>query len=550
MKKFMFVNRKAPYGTIYALESLEVVLIAATFDQDVSLVFVDDGVYELVKGQDTKGIGIKNHSKTYRALDGYDVEKLYVERESMDARGLTEDDLIVDVEVLVQRRDGDADGRAGRRPFLLTGRPTDHAAHRQQIARADHVAAELPAPGAAGLGAAADRGRRLRRHDGRRRRPRASPTRSRRLKVYVLQPDVEARGMAGKLIDGVTADRLRRLRRPGRRAPEQPILAVEPAHHSAEGDEIMGIEVNGTTYETDEEGYLVNLADWNEDIGKAIAKTENVDMSPNHWEVVNFLRDYYNEYQIAPAVRVLTKAIGKQLGAGQGQQQVPLRAVPLRPGEAGVQDRRPAEADRLRLGVLVMHRERVSTPRAAQAFPRIDTMSALSIAYAALFYVATASSSSASALKIRVYARTPAPLKIPTTPAPTTTCRRRAAHDARGGVLREPVQVEQVDVDLRLDVPCRAAARAAAPSALLPAAGVGRRSSGSSPSAPMPASRWSAGLAGLWARRFLVDRVRYISTPSDHLHLALLIAIGLSGLAMRFVRAHRHRRASRPSCSA
>ena len=100
MKKFMFVNRKAPYGTIYSLESLEVVLITATFDQDVSLAFVDDGVYELVKGQDTKAIGIKNHSKTYRALDGYDVEKLYVERESMEARGLTEADLLVDVEVL------------------------------------------------------------------------------------------------------------------------------------------------------------------------------------------------------------------------------------------------------------------------------------------------------------------------------------------------------------------------------------------------------------------------------------------------------------------
>jgi len=100
MKKFMFVNRKAPYGTIYALESLEVVLIAATFDQDVSLVFIDDGVYELAKGQDTKAIGIKNHSKTYRALEGYDVEKLYVERESLVARGLGEDDLIVDVQVL------------------------------------------------------------------------------------------------------------------------------------------------------------------------------------------------------------------------------------------------------------------------------------------------------------------------------------------------------------------------------------------------------------------------------------------------------------------
>ena len=100
IKKVMFVNRKAPYGTIYALESLEVVLITATFDQDVSLVFLDDGVYELLKGQNTKAIGIKNFSPTYRALDGYDVEKLYVERESMAARGLTEADLLVPVEVL------------------------------------------------------------------------------------------------------------------------------------------------------------------------------------------------------------------------------------------------------------------------------------------------------------------------------------------------------------------------------------------------------------------------------------------------------------------
>ena len=100
VKKFMFVNRKAPYGTIYALESLEVVLITATFDQDVSLVFMDDGVYELAKGQQTKGIGIKNFSPSYRALDGYDVEKLYVDRASLAKRGLSEADLLVPVEVL------------------------------------------------------------------------------------------------------------------------------------------------------------------------------------------------------------------------------------------------------------------------------------------------------------------------------------------------------------------------------------------------------------------------------------------------------------------
>lgn len=100
IKKFMFVNRKAPYGTIYALEGLEVVLISAAFEQDVSLAFVDDGVFELKKGQDTKSLGQKNFSPTYRALEGYDIEKLYVERESMEARGLSEDDLLVDVQVV------------------------------------------------------------------------------------------------------------------------------------------------------------------------------------------------------------------------------------------------------------------------------------------------------------------------------------------------------------------------------------------------------------------------------------------------------------------
>jgi tRNA 2-thiouridine synthesizing protein C len=100
IKRFMFVNRKAPYGTVYALESLETVLISAAFDQDVSVVFADDGVYQLKKGQDTAGINMKNFSPTFRALDGYDVEKLYVEKESLEARGLTEEDLVVDVEIL------------------------------------------------------------------------------------------------------------------------------------------------------------------------------------------------------------------------------------------------------------------------------------------------------------------------------------------------------------------------------------------------------------------------------------------------------------------
>ena len=103
-KKFLYVNRRAPYGTIYALESLEVVLIGAAFEQDVSLAFIGDGVYQLTKGQNTKGIEMKNFSPTFRALEDYDVTKLYVEREALQVRGLTEADLVVPVEVVSAQR--------------------------------------------------------------------------------------------------------------------------------------------------------------------------------------------------------------------------------------------------------------------------------------------------------------------------------------------------------------------------------------------------------------------------------------------------------------
>lgn len=94
VKKFLYLNRKAPYGTIYAWESLEVVLIGAAFDQDVSVMFIDDGVYELTKGQDTKGIGMKNFSPTYRTLGDYEVRHIYVDQASLESRGLSAEDLI------------------------------------------------------------------------------------------------------------------------------------------------------------------------------------------------------------------------------------------------------------------------------------------------------------------------------------------------------------------------------------------------------------------------------------------------------------------------
>jgi tRNA 2-thiouridine synthesizing protein C len=94
VKKFLYVNRKAPHGTIYALESLEVVLIGAAYEQDVALAFVDDGVFQLVKGWDTSELGSKNFQPAYTALGDYDVKTVYVERESLEERGLSESDLL------------------------------------------------------------------------------------------------------------------------------------------------------------------------------------------------------------------------------------------------------------------------------------------------------------------------------------------------------------------------------------------------------------------------------------------------------------------------
>jgi TusE/DsrC/DsvC family sulfur relay protein len=95
----------------------------------------------------------------------------------------------------------------------------------------------------------------------------------------------------------------------------------------------MAITVGGNSIETDEEGYLVNLGDWSEVVANEIARSENVEMSENHWEVVNFLREYYNEYQIAPAVRVLTKAIGKKLGADKGNSKYLYELFPYGPAK-------------------------------------------------------------------------------------------------------------------------------------------------------------------------------------------------------------------------
>lgn len=95
----------------------------------------------------------------------------------------------------------------------------------------------------------------------------------------------------------------------------------------------MAYTVNGKTVEADEEGYLVTISEWNEDLADLIAKDEGVTMTPEHWEVVNFLREYYQEYQIAPAVRVLTKAISKKMGPDKGNNKYLYELFPYGPAK-------------------------------------------------------------------------------------------------------------------------------------------------------------------------------------------------------------------------
>lgn len=161
-------------------------------------------------------------------------------------------------------------------------------------------------------------------------------------------------------------------------------------------------------------------------------------------------------------------------------------------------------------------------------------MSALALVYAVLLYASAVMLGLGVALKIRSYLRTPAPLKIPTTPAPRT----------QGGVAlrlaREVVFFESLFRSSKWTWIFGWTFHAALfvvlvrhlryfqqpvwePVVMVQAAGA------------YAGFAMVAGLAGLWARRWLVDRVRYISTPSDHLHLVLLLAIGASGLVMRFV---------------
>ena len=100
VRTITFVTRHAPHGSVFAQEALEVVLLGAAFEQRVRLVFMDDGIFQIKKGQDTAALGVKNFARAFNALPMYELDRIVVERESLQARSLGIDDLAIEVEVL------------------------------------------------------------------------------------------------------------------------------------------------------------------------------------------------------------------------------------------------------------------------------------------------------------------------------------------------------------------------------------------------------------------------------------------------------------------
>jgi tRNA 2-thiouridine synthesizing protein E len=95
----------------------------------------------------------------------------------------------------------------------------------------------------------------------------------------------------------------------------------------------MPYDYNGAVVEADEEGYIQDISLWTRELAEMIAKDENIDMTDEHWQVVDFLRDYYEEYQVAPAVRILTKAIKKSMGADKGNSKYLYELFPYGPAK-------------------------------------------------------------------------------------------------------------------------------------------------------------------------------------------------------------------------
>ncbi len=103
-RRLLFLLRQPPYGSSHALEALEAVLVAGVFDQQVSVLFSGDGVWQLLIGQDGSAVERRTIEKIARALPQYDVTDLYACGDSLAARGLTAEDLALPVTVVTQEQ--------------------------------------------------------------------------------------------------------------------------------------------------------------------------------------------------------------------------------------------------------------------------------------------------------------------------------------------------------------------------------------------------------------------------------------------------------------
>ena len=93
------------------------------------------------------------------------------------------------------------------------------------------------------------------------------------------------------------------------------------------------IEVKGKTYETDEDGFLMDPEHWNMDVANYFAEVEGINMTEAHWEVVNFLRDYFQQFNIAPMIKILVKEIGKKMGPEKGNTKYLYELYPSGPAK-------------------------------------------------------------------------------------------------------------------------------------------------------------------------------------------------------------------------
>lgn len=92
-------------------------------------------------------------------------------------------------------------------------------------------------------------------------------------------------------------------------------------------------DVNGRQYATDKHEYLADFSEWNEELALHIAALEGITMTPEHWEVVKFVRSFYEQYDTSPAMRVLVKAVAKSLGEDKGNSRYLYRLFPKGPAK-------------------------------------------------------------------------------------------------------------------------------------------------------------------------------------------------------------------------